>query len=54
MVSGTLRGRKMALKGQICRATGLTLKEKRKYYDELEKYDVATLRKILKFKRLVK
>jgi len=49
-----VKGTKMALKYQICKATGLTLQEKRKYYDELQKYDVTTLRKILKFKRLIK
>jgi len=54
MDKGTLRGRKMALKYQICKATGLSKKDKEKYYDELQKYDIATLRKILKFKRLVK
>ena len=49
-----VKGTKMALKSQICRATGLSKKDKEKYYDELGKYDVSTLKKILKFKRLVK
>lgn len=46
--------RKMSLKYQIVRATKLTEKERSKYYKELEKYDLPTLRKILKFKRLIK
>ena len=47
-------GRKMALREQIVRATGMSRKDKEKYFEELNKYDMPTLRKILKFKRLVK
>jgi len=53
-MKGTLRGRKMALREQIVRATGMSKNDKSKYFEELQKYDVATLRKILKFKRLIK
>jgi len=48
------KGTKMYLKMQIAKATALNKKEKEKYYQELGKYDVSTLRKILKFKRLIK
>ena len=48
-----VKGTKMALKGQIVRATKLNEKDKKKYYEELSKYDISTLRKILKFRKFV-
>jgi len=51
----TTTGSKMVLKKRIVEATKLrTLAEKEKYYKELGKYDLTTLRKIIKFRNLVK
>ena len=51
---GITRGKKMVLKTRIVNATKLNKKDKEKYYEELKKYDMVTLKKILKFRRFVK